>query len=105
MSQNGTAGAAQQEHRRIGVSIHRGHDLKLPPHPDAPDDADLPAVRRWVREESARYLTALDLFCGAGGLSLGLENAGFRVLAGADNDAASVQTHRANIGGLAYQGD
>jgi DNA (cytosine-5)-methyltransferase 1 len=87
------------------VSFHRGHDLKLPPDPDAPDPVDLAAVRRWVREESARNLTALDLFCGAGGLSLGLEYAGFRVLAGADNDAASIQTHRANIGGLGYHGD
>ena len=105
MSTNGASGALQTKQRRVEVSFHRGHDLKLPPHPEAPDDADLPAVRRWVRQESARNLTALDLFCGAGGLSLGLEYAGFRVLAGADNDAASIQTHRANIGGLGYHGD
>jgi len=89
----------------MAVSFHRGHDLKLPPHFEAPDPLDLPAVRRWVREESARGLTALDLFCGAGGLSLGLENAGFGVLAGADSNAASIQTHVANIGGLGYHGD
>lgn len=91
--------------RRMAVSFHRGNDLTLPPHPDAPDPLDLSAVRRWVREESARRLTALDLFCGAGGLSLGLENAGFRVLVGADIDPPSVQTHVGNIGGLGYQGD
>jgi DNA (cytosine-5)-methyltransferase 1 len=89
----------------MAVSFHRGHNLKLPPHPDAPDPLDLPAVRRWVRMENARGPTALDVFCGAGGLSLGLENAGFRVLVGADLDSQSVETHVANIGGLGYQGD
>lgn len=105
MSGKALAGAPQAKPRRIEVDWHRGHNLKLPPHVDAPDPLDLPAVRRWVREESARGLTALDLFCGAGGLSLGLENAGFRVLAGADNDGAAIQTHIANIGGLGYHGD
>ncbi len=62
-------------------------------------------MRRWVKAETARGLTALDLFCGAGGLSLGLEDAGFRVLVGADSDASAVETHVANLGGLGYQGD
>jgi DNA (cytosine-5)-methyltransferase 1 len=70
-----------------------------------PDPLDLAAVRRWVKSESQLGLTAIDLFCGAGGLSLGLEQAGFRVLVGADNDAASVETHIANLGGLGYEGD
>ncbi|MGH9918027.1 MAG: DNA cytosine methyltransferase, partial [Nitrososphaerales archaeon] len=87
------------------MKLYRGHNLTLPPHPEAPDPLDLTAVRRWSRAQSSSNLTALDLFCGAGGLSLGLENAGFRVLVGADHDAHSVQTHRANIGGLGYHGD
>src|ERR1700693_4923293 len=41
-------------------------------------------------------LTAVDLFCGCGGLSQGLMKAGFAVLAGGDNDTLSVQTYRAN---------
>jgi DNA (cytosine-5)-methyltransferase 1 len=69
----------------------------------SPDPLDLAGVRRWVR--SARRPTALDLFCGAGGLSLGLTDAGFTVLAGADNDDHAVETHTANIGGLGYAGD
>ena len=60
-------------------------------------------VRRWVR--SARRPTAVDLFCGAGGLSLGLRDAGFTVLVGADSDPACVETHTANLGGLGYVGD
>ncbi len=37
-------------------------------------------------------LTAMDLFCGAGGLSLGFQQAGFRVLAGNDCDASAMRT-------------
>ncbi|MGH8906959.1 MAG: DNA cytosine methyltransferase [Egibacteraceae bacterium] len=41
--------------------------------------------------------TAVDLFCGAGGISLGLERAGYRVLAAVDVDRACAQTHRRNL--------
>jgi len=40
--------------------------------------------------------TAFDLFCGCGGLSLGLKRAGFRVLGAVDIDPLSVETYRAN---------
>lgn len=40
--------------------------------------------------------TAIDLFCGAGGLSLGLRWAGFNVVAGVELDAATCATYRAN---------
>lgn len=91
------------ESRRPAVAVHRGVNLRLEPHPSAPDPLDLAAVREWVKRGDAP--TAIDLFCGAGGLSLGLRDAGFRVLVGADNDAASMETHLANIGGLGYHGD
>src|SRR5437764_1784228 len=89
--------------RRPAVENHRGPDLRLPRHPTAPDPHDLREVRRWAR--SVHGPTAIDLFCGAGGLSLGLLQAGFTILVGADADAASVETHTANIGGLGYVGD
>lgn len=41
-------------------------------------------------------LTAVDLFCGAGGLSLGLGRAGFDVVAAVDNDRHAMQTFEAN---------
>jgi len=44
--------------------------------------------------EMAR-LTAIDLFCGAGGLSEGLRQAGFSVLAGNDFDEAAGETYAA----------
>lgn len=40
-------------------------------------------------------ITAIDLFCGAGGLSAGLEMAGFRVMAGVDLFEAAGQTFEA----------
>ena len=37
---------------------------------------------------------AIDLFCGAGGLSLGFQQAGFDILLGIDNDAMALDTFR-----------
>lgn len=42
--------------------------------------------------------TAVDLFCGGGGLSLGLRRAGFRTLAAFDMFGAAVETYRRNLG-------
>ena len=41
--------------------------------------------------------TFIDLFCGAGGLSLGFEKAGFQCLAGIDNFEAAIKTHHYNF--------
>jgi DNA (cytosine-5)-methyltransferase 1 len=81
----------------------RGLSLRLSRPEGAPDPADEQAARRWVR--AARSPTAIDVFCGAGGLSLGLRDAGFTILSGADSDATAVETHTANLGGLGYVGD
>lgn len=89
--------------RRPAVRPVRGHRLRLPRHPDTPDPLDAEAVRRWTADRSRP--TAVDLFAGAGGLSLGLRDAGFRVLASADHDPMAVETHEANVGGLGYCGD
>ena len=43
-----------------------------------------------------RKFSAIDLFCGCGGLSLGLRRAGFRVLAAIDSDALSTSTYKEN---------
>lgn len=42
-------------------------------------------------------LTVVDLFAGAGGLSLGFKRAGFRSLWAADNQKAAVETYRLNV--------
>lgn len=41
--------------------------------------------------------SAIDLFSGAGGLSLGLMSAGFSVMAAVENDAVAAQTYRHNF--------
>lgn len=43
-----------------------------------------------------KRLTAIDLFCGCGGLSLGLRRAKFKVVAAVDNDPLSISTYRKN---------
>ena len=45
---------------------------------------------------SYKQPTALDLFSGCGGLTLGLKQGGFKVLGAVDNDPLSVETYRAN---------
>lgn len=45
----------------------------------------------------ASHLTAVDLFSGAGGLSQGLHDAGFEVVAAADHDPDACATHRLNF--------
>jgi DNA (cytosine-5)-methyltransferase 1 len=89
--------------RRPAVAHHRGAPARPTRHPASPDPSDLATVREWVRSRSRP--TAVDLFCGAGGLSLGLEQAGFDVVAGADNDAWAIETHAANLPGLSWAGD
>ena len=49
-----------------------------------------------VRSARRTRFSSLDLFCGCGGLSLGLRRAGFKVLAAIDNDELSVETYRKN---------
>jgi DNA (cytosine-5)-methyltransferase 1 len=44
----------------------------------------------------------IDLFAGAGGMSLGFLNEGIEPILALDNDAAAVETHKLNFGGDAY---
>ena len=53
-----------------------------------------------IRDEDDEALLACDLFCGAGGLSLGLMESGIRTILAVDHDSAAVDTHRAWFGGL-----
>ena len=87
----------------VNLKKRRGTRIELERHPDAPDPTDGEAVREWL--DSLPRPWAVDLFCGAGGLSLGLEEGGFSVVAAADSDRASTETHAANIPSLTYTGD
>ena len=85
------------------VPVRRGPRISLNPHRDSPDPNDRAAVRAWLEGRPRPW--AIDLFCGAGGLSLGLEQEGFSVVAAADSDPVSTETHAANIRGLTWTGD
>ena len=74
--------------------------LRLPQHPDAPDRD---GWRDWARRLDGPV--GVDLFSGAGGLSLGLEKAGVQVILAVDKDEHSLATHRANFPGLALAAD
>jgi DNA (cytosine-5)-methyltransferase 1 len=56
--------------------------------------------RRWLKNVPRPW--AVDLFAGAGGLSLGLQEAGFRVIAAADHDERAIETHAANLHGMTW---
>ena len=80
--------------------------MQLVPHSEAVPDADsLPAYVRAIRKSRPERLVAADLFAGAGGLSLGLHDAGIDVVFSADHDPESVETHRHHFGGLSVDWD
>jgi DNA (cytosine-5)-methyltransferase 1 len=93
-------GTAKPE-RSYGVKLVRGPFVRLPAHELACNDEDeLLALAPTL----ARPLAA-DLFCGAGGLSLGLSQAGFDVVLAVDNDDEALETHRAHHPGLSVNWD
>lgn len=51
---------------------------------------------------NTKALKAIDFFCGAGGMSFGLQQAGIEVLAGIDNSSQCRETYIANISNAKY---
>jgi DNA (cytosine-5)-methyltransferase 1 len=93
-----TARHGNDENRLENV---RGPQLTLPPHPQGCGHADLAAYHR---EFSGQPL-AVDLFSGAGGLSLGLQKAGFRLALAVDSNRFAVETHAAHFPGASIVSD
>ena len=101
MSESVRVGSGGAQKDPYGVKLVRGPFLELPPHPLAVEtESELMEVLRHL----SRPL-AVDLFCGAGGLSLGLSEAGFDVILGVDHDDAALATHRAYHPGLSLNWD
>ncbi|WP_231385882.1 DNA cytosine methyltransferase [Rhodococcus aetherivorans] len=87
-----------------GVKLVRGPFLSLPPHADhCEDEATFLEYAARIRESGTPL--AADLFSGAGGLSLGLEDAGFRVVLSVDHDKSAIRTHRHHFGGMSVGWD
>ncbi|MCY4369256.1 MAG: DNA (cytosine-5-)-methyltransferase [bacterium] len=85
--------------RTYGVELVRGPFVSIPTHPDTVDSpADL--VKFVSSREKQRPL-AVDLFCGAGGLSVGLTDAGYDVVLGVDSDPVALETYAGLHPGLA----
>ena len=83
-----------------GVKQRRTTPLRLAGHPDAPGTDEWEA---WARR--SRRPLAVDLFCGAGGLSHGLTAAGYRVALSVDSDSWSLESHAHNLPGRVLQLD
>ena len=89
-----------------GVKTVRGPFIRLAPHPEAvTSPSGLGAYVRKIRNERPDRLIGADLFAGAGGLSLGLHQAGIDVVFSADHDTESVETHGHHFGGLSVNWD
>lgn len=86
--------------------FQRGQSLRLPPHQDhCTDRAALVSLVRRLRADRPDLLLAADLFSGAGGMSLGLEDAGMKVVFSADFDADALATHAHHFGGMSVDWD
>jgi len=80
----------------------KGPDQRLDPHPGSCTLAELP---RHARSLDPSKPLAVDLFSGAGGLSLGLHRAGFEVILACDIRPDSIATHRHHFAGCSHQCD
>lgn len=89
-----------------GVKQVRGPFVRLAPHPQALEDpSHLASLVRQLRDKAPHRLLAADLFSGAGGLSLGLEQAGITTVFAVDHDNEAVETHRHHFPGLTLDWD
>ena len=90
-----------------GVRLVRGPFVNLAPHRDhiAADDAGAFVTYTKLAREATGAPLAADFFSGAGGMSLGLERAGFKVVLGADNEPFANRTHAHHFGGMSVDWD
>lgn len=78
--------------RTYGVKPRRSTPLRLSAHPHTPAPEEW---YDWMRGSSSPI--AIDLFCGAGGLSYGLASAGYRIALSVDTNELALETHAHNI--------
>src|SRR5690349_9989793 len=101
----GTTNDRQPGHTGYGVKLVRGPFLSLASHPGHVEPAALPRLCREMRSANPGVLLAADLFCGAGGLSLGLHEAGVEVVLAVDHDEEARLTHAHHFPGVTVDWD
>ncbi len=84
------------------VPLERSDPLELKRHRNSCKPENF---GKWLDGFGADKRLAVDLFSGAGGLSLGLERAGWTVAAAVDYDERALQTHAANFPGMSLRMD
>lgn len=89
--------------RNYGVTVVRGPVVEIPPHRNAV--ASPAELLGWVSSRDEQRPLAADLFCGAGGLSIGLSDAGYDVVLGVDNDPVALKTYAGLHPGLTLHRD
>lgn len=85
-----------------GVPLQRSDYLKLDPNENS---CTLEGFQDWLEGFGKGKRLAVDLFSGAGGLSSGIERAGWTTAAAVDFDERALETHRANFPGLSLKMD
>ncbi|MER6132174.1 DNA cytosine methyltransferase [Streptomyces sp. NPDC001815] len=85
-----------------GVPLERSDYLKLDPHENSCTPEGFP---EWLETFGEGKRLAVDLFSGAGGLTFGLEKAGWTVAAAVDFDERALETHAANFPGMSLHMD
>ncbi|MEU3109291.1 DNA (cytosine-5-)-methyltransferase [Streptomyces albidoflavus] len=89
------------EKGKYGVPLERSDYLQLTRHPESCTEEEFPD---WLASHASDRL-AVDLFSGAGGLSFGVEQAGWTVATAVDYDERALETHAANFPGLSLHMD
>jgi DNA (cytosine-5)-methyltransferase 1 len=93
---------AVQKEEHYGVPLERSDYLKLGPHEHSCKPENF---AEWLEGHGKGKLLAVDLFSGAGGLSLGLQWAGWTVAAAVDFDERALETHGQNFPGMCLHMD
>ncbi|MGP4113649.1 DNA (cytosine-5-)-methyltransferase [Streptomyces sp. 4N509B] len=96
------AGGCAVRKGQYGVPLERSDYLKLEPneHSCAPE-----GFAQWLDGFGQGKRLAVDLFSGAGGLSLGLQRAGWTIAAAVDMNERALETHAANFSGMSLHMD
>lgn len=93
---------SSSDQRSYGVKLVRGPFVRLHPHAESRLERleDIAGAQGRPGE-----LVSVDLFCGCGGLSFGLDAAGFSPVLGVDSDLEALETWRALFPGLGLEAD